>query len=479
MEVHAGAALARAGLQPRYISASNSLQHARLDVVGLAGAQASPLVDDVVEAGSSAGYLAPALCFVAASTLQAMVSRRPSRRHRRRSAFAGLRSSRLFTRLFAAKEKDPEVVSVWDIKKQQEEALRRSKVLLDSQGYDSEEWKAEAQRVRGASNNPDLWNDSAKAQEVLKDLKRIEKLEKRASSFDEAAEETNTAVELAAEGDESFLEEAQDVLKRWRADIELMETEILLGGKFDASSCQVSIFAGAGGDEACDWVEMLERMYGNYAKNKGWTTTQVDFTPGDHLGKKSVEFQVDGDLAYGHMKGEHGTHRLVRVWNGKRQTTFAGVEVVPLLNDDSLADFELDANDLKFETFRSGGKGGQNVNMVETGVRVIHEPTGLTATSREERSQLLNKGIALKRLKERVLAVLEQQQVAEVESVRGDLISAQWGAQVRNYVLQPYTLVKDLRSGHERGDAERVLNGDLNSHVDAYLRTRAEESKDA
>merc|ERR1712039_195525 len=174
---------------------------------------------------------------------------------------------------------------------------------------------------------------------------------------------------------------------------------------------------------------MLENMYSNFSKGQDWRFKRVDFTPGDTMGMKNVEVEIEGEYVFGMLRGEQGTHRLVRVWNGKRQ----------------------------------------NVNKVSTAVRLKHLPTGITQECREERSQLANRTKALKRLTAKLVAVQQQQQVEKIEAIRGDLVEAQWGAQIRNYVLQPYTMVKDLRSGHERGDADRVLNGDISSHIDAYL----------
>lgn len=367
------------------------------------------------------------------------------------------------------------VLLPFEVRRLLAEAQRRSAAVLLAQGIGTAAWQREAEEVRAASEDPDLWSDAARAKGVLLRLRRVEVLEKRAASCLDAAAEMEAALECAEMDEESkatFLQEAQAVYDKWATEIAAMEVEILLGGRYDRVNCQVNIFAGAGGDEACDWVCMLERMYEGFAKQKSWNIRRIDSTPGDMMGMKSVEFEVEGEFAYGMLRGEHGTHRLVRVWNGKRQTTFAGVEVVPNI-DEGLLEFELKEADLKYETFRSGGKGGQNVNKVETGVRITHVPTGITSKCTEERSQLLNKAFAIKKLKERLLVAQELQQAEELSAVRGDLVAAQWGAQVRNYVLQPYTLIKDLRSGHERGDVDRVLAGDLGSYVDALLRDRA------
>ncbi len=265
------------------------------------------------------------------------------------------------------------------------------------------------------------------------------------------------------------------------------ELASLLGGTYDATpSCRLVLTAGAGGTEACDWVEMLYRMYTRHASlHMDMKVTTLEESPGEVVGYKSVEILIEGTNAYGWFKGEKGAHRLVRLSpfnaNNKRQTTFAGVDVIPVLGEEEVKDIDIPEKELEITTMRSGGKGGQNVNKVETGVRIKHLPSGIAVKCTQERSQSMNKQLALSRLKAQLLAIAQEQQLQSINAIRGDIVEASWGAQIRNYVMQPYKMVKDTRSGWETSDVDGVLNGGaaLEGFIGAWLRwIRAKEEKE-
>lgn len=256
-----------------------------------------------------------------------------------------------------------------------------------------------------------------------------------------------------------------------------LELETLFGGRYDDRVAIVTIHAGAGGTEAQDWTQMLFRMYDRFATAKQWKLDLLEQSPGEEAGYKSVSFRIIAPLAYGWLKGEGGVHRLVRISpydsDKARHTSFALVEVVPEIAE--TGEIELDERELDFNFSRSGGAGGQNVNKVETAVRVTHVPTGLVAYSQVERSQLKNRELALKLLRSKLAAKMEEERAKELRELKGDYKSAEWGSQIRSYVLQPYQLVKDHRTGVEVGNADSVLNGELQAFLEGYLRWKAEE----
>ena len=316
----------------------------------------------------------------------------------------------------------------------------------------------------------DFWSDNQKAQTVVK---RQSQLKQRIEPWQSLQADIADATELLQLGDASLQDDLTNQLAAVQARFDVMKGELKLAGPYDDHNALLSIFAGAGGTDAQDWAQMLLRMYVRYAEKAGFTVKTLDESAGDEAGLKSVLLEIDGTFAYGKLKGEHGVHRLVRLSpfnaDNLRQTSFAKVEVTPKI--DSPNELIIDEKELKIDVYRSGGKGGQSVNTTDSAVRITHLPTNIVVAIQNERSQLQNRETAMGLLRSRLAKLRLEQHAEDLAKLKGPNQSAEWGNQIRSYVLHPYKMVKDLRTNHETSDPDAVLDGNLEPFIEAYLET--------
>lgn len=320
---------------------------------------------------------------------------------------------------------------------------------------------------------PNFWDDINVAQEVTQEAKGLKDKLDSYNNTKSKLEDLEVLIEISIEeDDESSIDEIMNEIKEIQDVIEGFKIQILLSGEYDKNNAIVSLHAGAGGTDAQDWTQMLLRMYTRWSEKKGYKVEIIDLIPGDEAGIKSVSLKVCGEFAYGYLKAEKGIHRLVRISpfnaNGKRQTSFASLEVLPELTESQ--DIEIKSDDLRIDTYRSGGAGGQHVNKTDSAVRITHLPTGIVVQSQGERSQFQNKDTAMSMLKSKLAELKERWHKEKIEDLTGDLKDIGWGSQIRSYVFQPYTMVKDHRTNAEIGNVNSVMDGEIDLFITEFLK---------
>lgn len=369
------------------------------------------------------------------------------------------------------------MLQIEDLKQELQAEQPKIDYLKDALGY--EQILEEKKKLDEQAAQPDFWNDVENTKKVLKEQKLVNE---KIASYDVLVrmyEDAQTMLELAEEEEfaseeeqEVFFQEIRQNIRNIQEKIEEEKLSALLSGEFDANNAILSFHAGAGGTEAQDWVQMLYRMYARWSERHHFKVKVLDYLAGEEAGIKSVSILISGTNAYGFLKSEHGVHRLVRISpfdaSGRRQTSFASLEVMPEIDDDY--DIEINPVDLKVDTYRSGGAGGQHVNKTESAIRITHIPTGVIVACQNERSQHQNREVAMKMLKSKLVKIKEKEHLKRIEDIKGEQQQIGWGSQIRSYVFMPYTLVKDHRTNYETGNINAVMDGELDPFINEYLK---------
>lgn len=339
--------------------------------------------------------------------------------------------------------------------------------------FDLAKLRGEKEELERKMEEPGFWDDVDNANRVNQRIKALNTKLDKYGALHGSLEDLEVLMEMAEEAeDESLVPEIQAEYSRLEKAVEELRLETLLKGPHDAYNAILSLHAGAGGTEAQDWVQLLYRMYSRYCDRKGYTVRVLDMLDGDEAGIKSVTFEVAGEYAYGYLKAEKGVHRLVRISpfdsSGRRHTSFASLDVTPIFDDDA-GDIDISPDDLRVDTYRSSGAGGQHVNKTSSAIRITHLPTNIVVQCQNERSQLQNKEMAMRMLRGKLLELQERERMEQMAKIKGEMKKIEWGSQIRSYVFQPYTMVKDHRTNTENGNIQAVMDGDISPFINAYL----------
>jgi len=342
--------------------------------------------------------------------------------------------------------------------------------------FDLEEKETNIKEYEEMMADPDFWNDGDKAQDIINKNNALKSVVQEFSTLEEGLENSEVLFEMyKEESDEDTHQELIEQLNTLQQIANDFELKMLLSGEFDANNAILELHPGAGGTESQDWGEMLLRMYQRFADKKGFKVETVDYLPGDEAGIKSVTLLIKGHNAYGYLKAEKGVHRLVRISpfdsSGRRHTSFVSCEVTPEFDNDNI-EIEINTEDIKIDTYRASGAGGQHVNTTDSAVRITHQPTGIVVTCQNERSQIKNREQAMKMLKAKLYQKKIEEQEAELAAIRGEQKEIGWGSQIRSYVFHPYAMVKDHRTNAETGNTNAVMDGDIDLFIDAYLKSQ-------